>query len=76
MEVFKRIVFIAELSGVMQPPLRKKIHLHHFLHGKIHVKFKKKPLAKGGINFEIQARFFYALLFETKLFISVFLFGR
>ena len=62
MEVFKRIVFIAELSGVMQPPLRKKNHLHHFLHGKIHVKFKKKPLAKGGIKFEIRARFFLCVI--------------
>ena len=50
----------------MQPPLRKKFA--SFAHGKIQIKFKKKTLrelAKGGIKFEIQARFF--LLLMTKM---------
>ena len=58
--VFKKGLFTAELdNGVMQPPLRKKFA--SFVHGKIHVKFKKKifiELAKGGIKLEIKDSFF------------------
>ena len=56
---FKEGLFTAELNnGVMQPP--SKNFFASFVHGKIHVKFKKnlRELAKDGIKFEIQARFF------------------